>query len=146
MNVPAKALDASGNVKSSQTPLYTLKKVGSDEEHLVSADSVVCFSDNKGTVFCPPEFPENLSGEPNKEEKMSSFFIKAYITNFNFSKEISYTNDKAVWFQISNTGKIDLPLKIYVDGSDEPIVNCGSKEHINYMQCKAIDKMADMNY
>lgn len=127
--------DMNVNCYNEAYPVLNLYNKQTQSEEITYNSKLVCFIDNKGIMYCPP-----LINFDSKKYSLTSFFIPVYINKINLDNPNTYGVSKTIFFEISKKGKINLPATV---GS---IVDCHDKKYNEYMHCRVIDKMTDLDF
>lgn len=129
------------NGENIQAPFVYVYDRDLNENKFIQSSDMDCFLDNKGVLYCPPSLINN------KNQTLLSIYLPVYINKINISdiknnklNSASVSVDKAIFFEIESNGKINIPAQV------SNIINCYEYEYNKYNHCKAIEKMADLDF
>ena len=100
-----------------------------DKDVDVDFNDLHCFTENKGVTFCLGDIKEEDAN------KLSSIYIRVYLNSVDPEDIKTYHNTRAIYFEVSSTGKISLPIVLETEA--QYIFNCANNAYKNFAQCVA---------
>lgn len=94
-----------------------------ENEHFKNAKKIKCFIENKGFMFCPPETDITSS------DSLTYIYVPMYVSKIDINDNDTMGIKKAVFVEISNTGKIEIPALVYYDKPDDAKYNDSKKAY-----------------
>lgn len=121
-------------------PLAEYEDNSGNIEH-TKEKTISCFMENKGFVYCPPDFTETYSSK-----KLSAIYVPLYVNKIDLNQSKTTDMTKIVFIKVYKTGKIELPIKVPDKGTSEVIIDCSDVRMNSYNHCKSITKARDLNF
>lgn len=99
----------------------------------VNFSDLYCFTENRGITYCLPD---------TAEQDLSQIFIRTYFNEIDPNNESTFDNSRAIYFMVSNDGKIEVPPDVVADG--HIVFYCSSQNYNHYAQCRVRDRSVEI--